>query len=215
MKLILTQEVTGLGAPGDIVEVKDGYGRNYLIPRNVAVRWTRGGQKQVDSIKAARASRSVRDQTHADEIKAKLEAGPVDVKVRSGANGRLFGTVTIADLAGALAEVSGELPLGTRQCQVVAAGTGELRTGRTLAERAVVPRPPDQPGQDRAAAATRREVRGQGTGKILPGSAGVLLLTSVLSPVPSDPHLDRRVPRERPAQPSLAPPSTYSVWPVM
>ena len=108
MKLILTQEVDGLGSPGDIVEVKDGYGRNYLIPRNVAVRWTRGGQKQVDSIKAARASRSVRDQTHADEIKAKLEAGPVDVKVRSGANGRLFGTVTLADLAGALAEVAGE-----------------------------------------------------------------------------------------------------------
>jgi large subunit ribosomal protein L9 len=108
MKLILTQEVDGLGSPGDIVEVKDGYGRNYLIPRNVAVRWTRGGQKQVDSIKAARASRSVRDQTHADQIKAKLESGPVDVKVRSGANGRLFGTVTIADLAGALSEVSGE-----------------------------------------------------------------------------------------------------------
>ena len=63
MKLILTQEVDGLGSPGDVVEVKDGYGRNYLIPRNVAVRWTRGGQKQVDSIKAARATRSVRDQT--------------------------------------------------------------------------------------------------------------------------------------------------------
>ena len=108
MKLILIQEVDGLGSAGDIVEVKDGYGRNYLIPRNVAVRWTRGGQKQVDSIKAARASRSVRDQTHADQIKAKLETAPVDVKVRSGANGRLFGTVTIADLADALSEVSGE-----------------------------------------------------------------------------------------------------------
>lgn len=108
MKLILTQEVDGLGSPGDVVEVKDGYGRNYLIPRNVAVRWTRGGQKQVDSIKAARASRSVRDQAHADELKAKLESGPVDVKVRAGANGRLFGTVTPSDLAGSLAEVAGE-----------------------------------------------------------------------------------------------------------
>ncbi|MEO9322319.1 50S ribosomal protein L9 [Nocardioides sp. C4-1] len=108
MKIILTQEVEGLGSPGDIVEVKDGYGRNYLLPRNVAVRWTRGGQKQVDSIKAARASRSVRDLDHAAQIKAKLEAAPVDVKVRSGANGRLFGTVTITDLADALAEVAGE-----------------------------------------------------------------------------------------------------------
>ncbi|MDO9455402.1 50S ribosomal protein L9 [Nocardioides sp.] len=108
MKLILTQEVDGLGSPGDIVEVKDGYGRNYLIPRNVAVRWTRGGQKQVDSIKAARATRSVRDHAHADEIKGKLEAAPVDVKVRAGDSGRLFGTVTLTDLAGALAEVSGE-----------------------------------------------------------------------------------------------------------
>jgi large subunit ribosomal protein L9 len=108
MKLILTQEVDGLGSPGDVVEVKDGYGRNYLIPRNVAVRWTRGGQKQVESIKAARASRSVRDLSHAEALKGKLEGTTVDVKVRAGDSGRLFGTVTLTDLAGALAEVAGE-----------------------------------------------------------------------------------------------------------
>ncbi len=108
MKLILTQEVDGLGAAGDVVEVKDGYGRNYLVPRGVAIRWTRGGQKQVDSIKAARTSRSVRDHDHAAEIKAKLESGPVDVKVRSGAGGRLFGAVTVTDIADAIAAVSGE-----------------------------------------------------------------------------------------------------------
>ena len=51
MKIILTQEVTGLGQSGDVVEVKDGYGRNYLLPRGVAIRWTRGGEKTVDSIK--------------------------------------------------------------------------------------------------------------------------------------------------------------------
>ena len=73
MKLILTQEVSGLGAPGDIVEVKDGYGRNYLIPRGFAIRWTKGGEKHVESIKAARSSREVRDLDHAEEIKAKLE----------------------------------------------------------------------------------------------------------------------------------------------
>ena len=108
MKLILTQEVDGLGAAGDVVEVKDGYGRNYLVPRGVAIRWTRGGQKQVDSIKAARVSRSVRDHDHAAQIKAKLESGPVDVKVRSGAGGRLFGAVTVTDIADAIAAVSGE-----------------------------------------------------------------------------------------------------------
>ena len=108
MKLILTQEVTGLGAPGDVVEVKDGYGRNYLVPRGVAIRWTRGAEKTVESIKAARSSRAVRDHDHAAQIKAKLESATVSVKVRAGEGGRLFGAVTVAEIAGALAESSGE-----------------------------------------------------------------------------------------------------------
>ncbi|WP_435747343.1 50S ribosomal protein L9 [Nocardioides sp. SYSU DS0663] len=108
MKLILTQEVTGLGGPGDVVEVKDGYGRNYLVPRGVAIRWTRGAEKTVESIKAARASRAVRDLGHAQEIKTKLEANPVAVKVRAGAGGRLFGAVTVAEIADALSAASGE-----------------------------------------------------------------------------------------------------------
>ena len=108
MKLILTQEVTGLGAPGDVVEVKDGYGRNYLVPRGLALRWTKGGEKTVESIKAARSSRAVRDHDHAAQIKAKLEATAVSVKVRSGAGGRLFGAVTVGEIAGALSEASGE-----------------------------------------------------------------------------------------------------------
>ena len=65
MKLILTQEVAGLGAPGDVVEVKDGYGRNYLVPRGVAIRWTRGGEKQVASIQRGREVREIRDLDHA------------------------------------------------------------------------------------------------------------------------------------------------------
>jgi large subunit ribosomal protein L9 len=108
MKLILTQEVDGLGSPGDVVEVKDGYGRNYLVPRGLGIRWTRGGQKQVDQIKSARSARAVRDHDHAEAIKARLEAGPVDVKVRAGDGGRLFGAVTAGDIADALAEVAGE-----------------------------------------------------------------------------------------------------------
>jgi large subunit ribosomal protein L9 len=108
MKLILTQEVTGLGAPGDVVEVKDGYGRNYLVPRGAAIRWTRGAEKTVESIKKARSARAVRDHDSAETIKTKLEASPVQVKVRAGAGGRLFGAVTVTDIAEALTEASGQ-----------------------------------------------------------------------------------------------------------
>jgi large subunit ribosomal protein L9 len=108
MKLILTQEVDGLGAPGDVVEVKDGYGRNYLVPRGLGIRWTRGGEKTIESIKTARASRAARDESHALEIKGKLEANAVNVKVRAGAGGRLFGAVTTAEIADAISAVSGE-----------------------------------------------------------------------------------------------------------
>ncbi len=107
-KLILTQEVTGLGTPGDVVEVKDGYGRNYLVPQGVAIRWTRGGEKTVESIKAARSARSVRDLGHAEEIKAKLEGQTVNVSVKAGESGRLFGAVTVAEIASALSATTGE-----------------------------------------------------------------------------------------------------------
>ena len=108
MKIILTQEVTGLGSPGDVVEVKDGYGRNFLLPQGHAVRWTRGGEKQIESIKAARKARAVRDEAHATEIKTKLEAAPVNLKVRAGESGRLFGAVTVSDVADALSGATGE-----------------------------------------------------------------------------------------------------------
>jgi len=108
MKLILTQEVGGLGAPGDIVEVKDGYGRNFLIPRGFAIRWTKGGERTVESIKAARSSREVRDLDHAQEIKAKLEGTTVNLPVRAGEGGRLFGAVTVSDIAGAINTVAGD-----------------------------------------------------------------------------------------------------------
>ena len=109
MKLILTQEVTGLGAAGDVVEIKDGYGRNYLIPRGFGIRWTRGAEKTVDSIKQARAARSVRDADHAVEVKKALEASTFNVKVRAGEGGRLFGAVTAADIAAAITEAGAEV----------------------------------------------------------------------------------------------------------
>lgn len=102
-KLILTHEVTGLGAPGDIVDVKTGYGRNYLIPQGFAVQWTRGGEKQVESIKAARVSREHATIEEAQDLKAKLEATTVSLTVKAGAGGRLFGSVKTTDVADAVA----------------------------------------------------------------------------------------------------------------
>lgn len=102
-KLILTQDVTGLGAPGDVVEVKNGYARNYLIPQGLAVAWSRGGEKQVDSIKAARVAREHATIEEALDLKARLEANPVSLTVKAGAEGRLFGSVKTGDVAEAVA----------------------------------------------------------------------------------------------------------------
>ena len=109
MKLILTQEVTGLGAAGDVVEVKDGYGRNYLIPRGFGIRWTRGGERTIESIKKARNARAVRDADHAAEVKARLEGSTFQVRVRAGEGGRLFGAVTAADIAEAITEAGADV----------------------------------------------------------------------------------------------------------
>ena len=103
MKLILTHEVSNLGEPGDIVDVKDGYGRNYLLPRRFAIRWTKGAAKQVESIKAARDAHAIHDLEEAQQLKGRLEAEPVNVGAHAGEGGRLFGAVTVSDIADALA----------------------------------------------------------------------------------------------------------------
>ena len=109
MKLILTQEVTGLGSAGDVVDVRNGYGRNYLVPRGFAIVWTKGGEKTIESIRKSRDARSVRDTDHAAQVKAKLEGATFNVRVRAGESGRLFGAVTAADIAAAINEsVSGD-----------------------------------------------------------------------------------------------------------
>ena len=109
MKLILTQEVTGLGDAGDIVEVKDGYGRNYLLPRGLAIGWTRGGEKQVTQIKRARKAREIRNLDHAKEVKAEIEALTITVPAKAGESGKLFGSVTNADVMNAIKAAGGPL----------------------------------------------------------------------------------------------------------
>jgi len=99
MKLILTREVTGLGKAGDVVSVKDGYARNFLIPRGSAILWSDGGEKQIAGIRRARQAREIRDKDHANEIKAKLERALLEIKVKVGSTGRLFGSVTEKDVA--------------------------------------------------------------------------------------------------------------------
>ncbi|KKJ94089.1 50S ribosomal protein L9 [Micromonospora sp. HK10] len=107
MKIILTQEVSGLGAPGDIVEVKDGYGRNYLLPQGFAIAWTKGAEKQVTVIKRARSAREIRDLDHANEVKAQIEGLKVNLKARAGDGGRLFGSVTPAEIVDAVKSAGG------------------------------------------------------------------------------------------------------------
>jgi large subunit ribosomal protein L9 len=109
-KIILTNEVSGLGSAGDVVEVKDGFARNYLLPRGFAVLWSKGGEKQVESIKAARAARALATVEDAHVLKAALEAKSVRLTVKAGQGGRLFGAVKTGDVVAA----------------VSAAGLGEL-----------------------------------------------------------------------------------------
>jgi large subunit ribosomal protein L9 len=107
MKIILTQEVSGLGTAGDVVEVKDGYGRNYLLPRGYAIRWTRGAEKEVVSIRRARASRDVRDLDQANEIAGQLSRLDVRLTAKAGSGGRLFGSITSAEVVDAVRSAGG------------------------------------------------------------------------------------------------------------
>src|SRR4051794_2102366 len=110
MKLILTQEVTGLGTSGDTVEVKGGYGRNYLLPRGLAIKATRGAEKQVESLRRARAAREVSTLEDARALAGRLSALTVRVPARAGDGGRLFGRVTTADVAAAVTPAGGPGP---------------------------------------------------------------------------------------------------------
>jgi len=117
MKLILTHEVSGLGTPGDVVDVAAGYGRNYLIPRGFAIAWTRGAEKQVDLIKRARTVREIRTLEDAQAAAAQLQRLKVRIKRRAGDSGRLFGSVGPADIAAAVRD-SGGPELDRRRIEV-------------------------------------------------------------------------------------------------
>ena len=107
MKLILKQEVSGLGGPGDVVEVKDGYGRNYLLPQGLATAWSKGGEKQVAALVKGRAAREIKGLDEAKAVKTRLEAAPVTVAVKAGQAGRLFGAITPTEVVAAVKAAGG------------------------------------------------------------------------------------------------------------
>jgi large subunit ribosomal protein L9 len=109
MKLILTADVDHLGTVGDAVEVKDGYGRNFLLPRGLAILASRGAQKQADEIRRARETKTVRDLEHANQIKSAIDAlGPVRLPVKAaGDTGKLFGSVTAGAVVAAIKKAGG------------------------------------------------------------------------------------------------------------
>jgi large subunit ribosomal protein L9 len=107
MKIILTQEVAGVGSAGDVTEVKDGYARNFLIPRGYAIRWTKGAESQVATLRKAREARAIRDQGTAEGVRDTLQATSVTISARAGDGGRLFGAITPADVASAIHDATG------------------------------------------------------------------------------------------------------------
>ncbi|MGH3852232.1 MAG: 50S ribosomal protein L9 [Pseudonocardiaceae bacterium] len=111
MKIILTADVPQLGGPGDVVQVKDGYARNYLLPRRLAITATRGAQMQVATMRRAQQSRQIRDLDHAREVAGALSSlGTVVVTAKSArSGGKLFGSVTVADVVDALRAAGGPL----------------------------------------------------------------------------------------------------------
>lgn len=103
-KVILTHEVSGLGSAGDVVDVKTGYARNYLVPQGFGVHWTRGGEAQVASLRAARDARALASIEDAQALRDKLQEGKIRLFAKAGVGGRLFGSIKGASVAAAVAE---------------------------------------------------------------------------------------------------------------
>ena len=107
MKIILQKPVEKLGVPGDIVEVADGYARNYLVPRGFAVKATKGGERHIDSLQRAHGTRVNKAKAEAESVASTLAATPILVAAHAGDEGKLFGSVTPADIAEAIERQAG------------------------------------------------------------------------------------------------------------
>ena len=125
-KIILTNEVSGLGSAGDVVEVKNGYARNYLLPRGFAVIWSKGGERQVSSIREARDARQLATIEEAQTLKARLEEASVKLSIKAGVGGRLFGSVKLSVKAGVGGRLFGSVKTGDIAAAVAEAGIGQI-----------------------------------------------------------------------------------------
>ncbi len=117
MKVILTKDVAGTGKAGEVKDVADGYARNYLIPRKLAVPASAGALKGVEQRKAAESQKAAREEAAAQELAQRLTASPVVVTAKVGDQGRLYGSITSADIAEQLSKLIGQ-PFDRRMIQL-------------------------------------------------------------------------------------------------
>src|SRR5438045_6855748 len=102
MEVILKEDVVKLGSRGDVVKVAEGYGRNYLLPRKLAIEATAGNKAVIEQMKAAAVRRSAKEKTQAEELAKQFDGVAVSFQRRSGEHDQLFGSVTSTDIGGAL-----------------------------------------------------------------------------------------------------------------
>jgi len=105
VKVILQEDIKALGKKGQIIEVKEGYARNYLLPKKLAVEATQGNVKELDRQKKSKAQQAEKEQQAAEKLASQISAVTVTLKVKSGENGKLFGAVTSKDIAENLQKV--------------------------------------------------------------------------------------------------------------
>jgi large subunit ribosomal protein L9 len=107
MRVVLRDDVESLGRKGDLVDVADGYARNYLVPRGLAIKATAGAVAQAEAMRRNREAREVRERQAAEGLATRLAARRIEVRARAGEGGRLFGSVTTADIVAAVHEQTG------------------------------------------------------------------------------------------------------------
>jgi large subunit ribosomal protein L9 len=107
MKVILKQDVANLGGAGDVVDVADGYGNNYLLPRNLAMMASRGALADAEAMRNSRVKREAKTLDEAEELKNKLEAKAVTVSAKAGEDGTLYGSVGNSAVAAAVKDQLG------------------------------------------------------------------------------------------------------------
>jgi large subunit ribosomal protein L9 len=107
VKIVLREDVETLGKKGDLLEVADGYARNYLVPRGLAMQATKGAVAQSEAMRRSRDAREIRDREGAEALAAQLGARTIELKARAGEGGKLFGSITAADVADAVLAQTG------------------------------------------------------------------------------------------------------------